>query len=163
MLASATSLRFASHTCGSACCCKQKSSPAQAASSRRAPGRKLCATPKAIAVDRPGSQKRTGERSGSYPAELEIFCTLGKHGADPDASTVHLSAGMSNVVEWHGMGVMEKGAPLQPYTFKVEPMGPDSDEVDIRITHNGLCHSDVHMQHNDWCVTPQRVPGGETV
>ena len=37
------------------------------------------------------------------------------------------------------------------------------DDVAIRITHCGICHSDLHMARNDWGMSRTRGPGHEIV
>lgn len=51
---------------------------------------------------------------------------------------------------------------LQPFSY--DPGQVEPDEVEIRITHCGICHSDVHMIDNDWGMTQfPLVPGHEIV
>eukprot|EP00271_Cylindrocystis_brebissonii_P017057 TRINITY_DN4274_c0_g1_i1.p1 TRINITY_DN4274_c0_g1~~TRINITY_DN4274_c0_g1_i1.p1 ORF type:complete len:365 (+),score=49.09 TRINITY_DN4274_c0_g1_i1:184-1278(+) len=40
------------------------------------------------------------------------------------------------------------GKAFEPYVYTPEPLG--DHDVEIRITHNGLCHTDLHMRDNDW-------------
>jgi uncharacterized zinc-type alcohol dehydrogenase-like protein len=51
---------------------------------------------------------------------------------------------------------------IEPMTIDRRALRPD--DVAIRITHCGICHSDLHMAHNDWgmSVYPM-VPGHEIV
>ncbi|WP_233258446.1 NAD(P)-dependent alcohol dehydrogenase [[Phormidium] sp. ETS-05] len=37
------------------------------------------------------------------------------------------------------------------------------DEVEIRVTHNGLCHTDIHMRDNDWNVSQYPLVAGHEV
>lgn len=54
------------------------------------------------------------------------------------------------------------GATLVPYSYEPAPLGPQ--EVEIRITHCGICHSDLHLVDNDWAMTTYpTVPGHEIV
>ena len=39
--------------------------------------------------------------------------------------------------QWTGMRAMSKGTPLQRSSFEMPPIPEDSDEIDIRVTHNG--------------------------
>ena len=50
----------------------------------------------------------------------------------------------------------------QPMTIERRALRPD--DVAIRITHSGICHSDLHMARNDWgmSIYPM-VPGHEIV
>jgi uncharacterized zinc-type alcohol dehydrogenase-like protein len=56
----------------------------------------------------------------------------------------------------------EKGA-LKPFVYEPEPLGPH--DVEIRITHCGICHSDVHLVDGDWGSVGRypMVPGHEIV
>ncbi|MBP2336229.1 putative zinc-type alcohol dehydrogenase-like protein [Saccharothrix coeruleofusca] len=42
----------------------------------------------------------------------------------------------------------EAGAGLRPYEYEAGPLGPD--EVDVRVTHCGICHTDVGAIDNEW-------------
>lgn len=54
------------------------------------------------------------------------------------------------------------GKKLQPIDFDPGPMRPD--EVQIRVTSCGICHSDLSMLNNDWNMTTYPVvPGHEIV
>jgi alcohol/geraniol dehydrogenase (NADP+) len=51
-------------------------------------------------------------------------------------------------------------APLEPFTFDPGPLGPE--EVEIEVSHCGLCYSDLAMLDNDWGMTRYPfVPGHE--
>jgi len=56
----------------------------------------------------------------------------------------------------------EKGA-LTPFVYEPEPLGPH--DVEIRISHCGICHSDVHLVDGDWGSVGRypMVPGHEVV
>ena len=52
--------------------------------------------------------------------------------------------------------------PLEPFSFSPGPLGPE--EVEIKVTHCGLCHSDLSMLDNEWGIsTFPLVPGHEAV
>ncbi len=54
------------------------------------------------------------------------------------------------------------GAPLEPFAYQEAALGPD--DIEVAITHCGLCHSDVHMIDNDWGNTVYPlVPGHEII
>ena len=52
---------------------------------------------------------------------------------------------------------------LQPFVYQPEPLGPH--DVEIRISHCGICHSDVHLVDGDWGSVGRypMVPGHEIV
>src|SRR5271168_4957784 len=52
--------------------------------------------------------------------------------------------------------------PLKPFSFDPGEIGPE--EVEIKVTHCGLCHSDLSMLDNDWGMSKYPfVPGHEAV
>ncbi len=64
--------------------------------------------------------------------------------------------------EIHGLGVHAAGAQLLPY--KYDPGALGAGEVEIKISHCGVCHSDVHLIDNDWGMSKYPfVPGHEIV
>lgn len=65
--------------------------------------------------------------------------------------------------EFHGWAVMKPKEKLQPWTYNVSDT-PASKEIDIRVTHNGVCHTDIHMRDDDWGISKfPFVPGHEVV
>jgi uncharacterized zinc-type alcohol dehydrogenase-like protein len=51
---------------------------------------------------------------------------------------------------------------LVPYEYTLAPLGPY--DVEIAITHCGICHSDIHLIDNDWGISQYPlVPGHEIV
>ena len=54
------------------------------------------------------------------------------------------------------------GGALAPFQYEPAPLG--EFDCEIRITHCGLCHSDVHLIDDDWGITRYpMVPGHEIV
>ena len=50
--------------------------------------------------------------------------------------------------------------PLEPFRFDPGPIGPE--EVEIQVSHCGICHSDLSMIENEWGMTQYPfVPGHE--
>ena len=65
----------------------------------------------------------------------------------------------TNAKAW---GVETSEAPVKPLT--IERRDIRNDDVAIRITHCGICHSDLHMARNDWGMSIYPlVPGHEIV
>ncbi|HTV63529.1 MAG TPA: NAD(P)-dependent alcohol dehydrogenase [Verrucomicrobiae bacterium] len=55
-----------------------------------------------------------------------------------------------------------KGQPLTPFEFDPGPLGPE--QVEIKVSHCGICHSDLSMIGNEWGFsTYPFVPGHEVV
>jgi alcohol/geraniol dehydrogenase (NADP+) len=64
--------------------------------------------------------------------------------------------------EIHGLGVHAAGAQLLPY--KYDPGVLHADEVEIKISHCGVCFSDVHLIDNDWGMSRYPfIPGHEII
>lgn len=64
--------------------------------------------------------------------------------------------------EIHGLAVHAAGAHLLSYKFN--PGELQDKEVEIKISHCGVCHSDVHLIDNDWGISKYPfIPGHEVV
>lgn len=51
---------------------------------------------------------------------------------------------------------------LKPFNYQPRPLGPT--DVEVKITHCGICHSDIHLIDNDWGVSQYPlVPGHEII
>ena len=61
-----------------------------------------------------------------------------------------------------GYAAMTAKAELKPWSFEVGELGPN--EVDVRVTHCGICHTDVAQVDNEWGLAQYPVvPGHEVV
>ena len=59
-------------------------------------------------------------------------------------------------------GVTSPESPVAPLTIERRALRPE--DVAIKISHSGICHSDLHMAHNDWGMSLYpMVPGHEIV
>ena len=64
--------------------------------------------------------------------------------------------------EFRGLAAHAAGAHLLP--FKYDPGELRNDEVEVKISHCGVCHSDVHLIDNDWGMSKYPfIPGHEIV
>jgi len=64
--------------------------------------------------------------------------------------------------EIHGLAVHAAGAHLLPYKYNPGELQPN--EVEIKISHCGVCHSDIHLIDNDWGISKYPfIPGHEIV
>jgi alcohol/geraniol dehydrogenase (NADP+) len=64
--------------------------------------------------------------------------------------------------EIRGYATHAAGAELLTYRYEVGELG--AEEVEVRISHCGICHSDLHLIDNDWQVSKYPfVPGHEIV
>ena len=62
----------------------------------------------------------------------------------------------------HAWAAREKKGALEPFEYEPAPLGPH--DVEIAISHCGICHSDVHLVDGDWGVGAYpMVPGHEIV
>ncbi|SFS14215.1 uncharacterized zinc-type alcohol dehydrogenase-like protein [Granulicella pectinivorans] len=62
----------------------------------------------------------------------------------------------------HGLAVHAAGAHLLPFKYDAGELKPN--EVAIRISHCGVCHSDIHLIDNDWGISKYPfIPGHEIV
>jgi uncharacterized zinc-type alcohol dehydrogenase-like protein len=65
-------------------------------------------------------------------------------------------------IEIRGLAVHAAGAQLVPYKYDPGELG--RDEVEVSISHCGVCHSDVHLIDNDWGLSKYPfIPGHEIV
>ena len=61
-----------------------------------------------------------------------------------------------------GLAAHAAGAELLPYRYEPGELGPH--EVEIAISHCGICHSDLHLITNDWGISHYPfIPGHEIV
>ena len=62
--------------------------------------------------------------------------------------------------EFNAYAASRAKGPLEPFSFDPGPLGPE--EVEIKVSHCGLCHSDLSMLDNDWGMSKYPfVPGHE--
>jgi uncharacterized zinc-type alcohol dehydrogenase-like protein len=66
------------------------------------------------------------------------------------------------MAEIQGWAAHAAGAELSSFKYKVDDIGPN--EVEVKISHCGVCHSDVHLINNDWQISKfPFIPGHEIV
>lgn len=62
----------------------------------------------------------------------------------------------------HAYAAQSAKSPLTP--FEYEPGEIGREEVEVRVSHCGICHSDIHLIDNDWGISSYpMVPGHEVV
>ena len=65
-------------------------------------------------------------------------------------------------MSFHAYAAHTKKGALVPFVYEPSPLGPH--DVEIRVSHCGICHSDVHLVDGDWGVgSYPMVPGHEIV
>jgi len=63
---------------------------------------------------------------------------------------------------FHAYAAHEIGGELKPFEYDPGPIG--DDEIEIKIQHCGICHSDLSMLHDEWGFSEfPMVPGHEVV
>lgn len=61
---------------------------------------------------------------------------------------------------FHAYAASTVNGPLEPITFEAGELGPE--EIEIKVSHCGICHSDLSMLQNDWGMSAfPFVPGHE--
>lgn len=56
----------------------------------------------------------------------------------------------------------EAGAALEPFSYTPDELGPF--DLEVAITHCGVCHSDIHLIDNDWQISAYPlIPGHEII
>lgn len=61
-----------------------------------------------------------------------------------------------------GYAAFGPGEALKPFSYEPGPLGPH--DIEVAVTHCGICHSDVHLIDNDWGITKYpTIPGHEAV
>ncbi len=64
--------------------------------------------------------------------------------------------------EFQGLAAHAAGAQLLPYRY--DPGELNANEIEVKISHCGVCHSDVHLIDNDWGLSKYPfIPGHEVV
>ncbi|HYH96957.1 NAD(P)-dependent alcohol dehydrogenase [Hyalangium sp.] len=57
---------------------------------------------------------------------------------------------------------LAKSKPLEAFEYEPQPLAPH--EVEVKISHCGVCHSDLHLLNNDWGMSRYPlVPGHEII
>lgn len=54
-------------------------------------------------------------------------------------------------MSFHAYAAAAPSKNLEPFEYEPEPLGPS--DVEIAITHCGICHTDLHLLKNDWGFT----------
>jgi alcohol dehydrogenase (NADP+) len=80
--------------------------------------------------------------------------------AEPQPTTISEAKGKPTLAR--GWGTDAPDQPLRPMEFERRALRPD--DVAIKITYAGICHSDLHTARNDWGGTVYpNIPGHEIV
>jgi uncharacterized zinc-type alcohol dehydrogenase-like protein len=61
---------------------------------------------------------------------------------------------------FHAYAAQAAKQPLQPFSYEPAPLG--DEQIEVKISHCGICHSDIHLIDNDWGISNYPlVPGHE--
>jgi alcohol/geraniol dehydrogenase (NADP+) len=83
----------------------------------------------------------------------------GEGGAAVNVNGVRNGHGPATVRAYAALG---QGQPLQPWCYEAGELGPE--EVEVHVTHCGVCHTDLHLIDNDLGLSHfPLVPGHEVV
>ena len=73
----------------------------------------------------------------------------------------------TTLFSWGGKMTFTAYAALQPrerlQLWQYEPAPLKASEIEVKVTHNGLCHTDIHMRDNDWGVSKFPLVAGHEV
>ncbi len=65
-------------------------------------------------------------------------------------------------MQYNAYAAYEAKANLKPFNYTPGELG--ENEIEVKISHCGICHSDIHLINNDWMVSQYPlVPGHEIV
>jgi uncharacterized zinc-type alcohol dehydrogenase-like protein len=63
--------------------------------------------------------------------------------------------------KFQGYAALKQGEKLQQWEYEPAKLG--RQDIEIQVTHNGLCHTDIHMRDNDWNVSKFPLVAGHEV
>src|SRR4051812_45769755 len=63
---------------------------------------------------------------------------------------------MSNIFKSYA--ALEPKGKLEPFEFDAGELG--DEEIEIKVSHCGICHSDLSMVNNEWVMTQYPFVGG---
>ena len=63
--------------------------------------------------------------------------------------------------KFQGYAALQAGEKLQQWDYEPPILG--RQDIEIQVTHNGLCHTDIHMRDNDWNVSKFPLVAGHEV
>ena len=93
---------------------------------------------------------------------MQFFASPGALGNKPDCQSNPEEEHSKAMAQIQGLAVHAAGAELLPYHYDPGKLGPQ--EVEIAITHCGVCHSDLHLISNDWGISHYPfIPGHEII
>lgn len=68
----------------------------------------------------------------------------------------------AQALKYKGYAVHKPHEKFELWEYEPGPLAPN--DIEIKVTHNGLCHTDLHMMDDDWGLTAYPlIPGHEVV
>jgi len=64
--------------------------------------------------------------------------------------------------KYRGYACQKPSAKYEPFEYEL-PQELNTDEVELKVTHNGLCHTDFHMRNNDWNMSQYPLISGHEI
>jgi Zn-dependent alcohol dehydrogenases len=69
---------------------------------------------------------------------------------------------IATLTKCRGFAAHKPGGSLEPIEFDLAPL--QEDEIELEVSHCGICHSDIHLIDNDWGVSQYPIiPGHEAI
>jgi uncharacterized zinc-type alcohol dehydrogenase-like protein len=69
---------------------------------------------------------------------------------------------LETAVTVHAYAALNQGQRLEPHSFEFGALG--ANEIEIKVSHCGICHTDIHLIDNDWGLSSYPLtPGHEAV
>ncbi len=68
---------------------------------------------------------------------------------------------MAEQTKFKAYASLEANEKFQAWEYEPKPL--QEDEIEIRVTHNGLCHSDIQMRDNYWGITEYPLVAGHEI
>ena len=68
---------------------------------------------------------------------------------------------MTTATTIRAWAAQEAAKPVVPFDYDPGPLG--AEEVEIKVEHSGLCHSDLSLIDNEWGFSGYPIVGGHEV
>ncbi|QYX32302.1 alcohol dehydrogenase catalytic domain-containing protein [Sphaerospermopsis torques-reginae] len=68
---------------------------------------------------------------------------------------------MTLTEKFSSYAALKQGEKLQKWEYEPAELG--RQDIEIEVTHNGLCHTDIHMRDNEWNVSTFPLVAGHEV
>ena len=97
-----------------------------------------------------------------YLEDLSLLGMIQKPNNMADAHPMTNSENKQSDIKVNAYAALEPKAKLEPYTYELGALGPE--QVDVKVSYCGICHSDLSMINNEWRSSQYPlIPGHEIV